>query len=167
MTQVARALGAGRVAVSDVDAHRRGLTVQLGASVALDQVADEPAAAHPVAAGDVADVLVDRSGVPAAVAAGLPAVRPGGSVVLVGMGSDEKTLPVSLLQNREIRLTGTFRYANTGPPRRSRWSPRAGPTSPPARLARGAPVPTGLARGAPVPGHRWHGRPHERVETPS
>ena len=47
--------------------------------------------------------------------AGLRAVRPGGTVVLVGMGADEMTLPVAALQSREIVLTGTFRYANTWP----------------------------------------------------
>jgi L-iditol 2-dehydrogenase len=36
--------------------------------------------------------------------------------VLVGMGpASEATLPVQLIQNNEITLTGTFRYANTYP----------------------------------------------------
>lgn len=43
------------------------------------------------------------------------AVRPAGTVVLVGMGADELSMPVSLLQTRELVLTGVFRYANTWP----------------------------------------------------
>jgi L-iditol 2-dehydrogenase len=31
------------------------------------------------------------------------------------MGGDELSLPVSLVQNRELQLTGVFRYANTWP----------------------------------------------------
>ena len=31
------------------------------------------------------------------------------------MGADEMSLPVSLIQNRELVLTGVFRYANTWP----------------------------------------------------
>ena len=42
-------------------------------------------------------------------------LRPGGRVVLVGMGADSMELPVSLIQNRELVLTGVFRYANTWP----------------------------------------------------
>jgi L-iditol 2-dehydrogenase len=36
--------------------------------------------------------------------------------VLVGMGPEEEgVIPLSLVQNRELWLTGTFRYANTYP----------------------------------------------------
>jgi L-iditol 2-dehydrogenase len=36
--------------------------------------------------------------------------------VLVGMGPEEDaTVPLSLIQGRELWLTGTFRYANTYP----------------------------------------------------
>ncbi|MDJ0429086.1 NAD(P)-dependent alcohol dehydrogenase, partial [Rhodococcus fascians] len=49
------------------------------------------------------------------VLAGIQAVRPAGSVVLVGMGAPEMTLPVQTIQNRELVLTGVFRYANTWP----------------------------------------------------
>ena len=38
-----------------------------------------------------------------------------GRVVLVGMGGNELALPLSHVQNREIEVTGTFRYANTWP----------------------------------------------------
>jgi L-iditol 2-dehydrogenase len=31
------------------------------------------------------------------------------------MGADDLRLPVSLIQNRELWLTGVFRYANTWP----------------------------------------------------
>jgi L-iditol 2-dehydrogenase len=38
-----------------------------------------------------------------------------GRVVLVGMGGDDLRLPLAYVQDREITLTGAFRYANTWP----------------------------------------------------
>ncbi|OOL27689.1 hypothetical protein GQ85_37165 [Rhodococcus rhodochrous] len=43
------------------------------------------------------------------------AVRPAGTVVLVGSGAETMNLPVQLIQNRELVLTGVFRYAHTWP----------------------------------------------------
>ena len=38
-----------------------------------------------------------------------------GRVVLVGMGGDELALPASRVQEHELTVTGTFRYAHTWP----------------------------------------------------
>ncbi len=61
------------------------------------------------------DVLLECSGSAAALATGMQSVARAGRVVLVGMGADTVAINVSLLQGREINLTGTFRYANTYP----------------------------------------------------
>ncbi len=61
------------------------------------------------------DAFIDASGAPAAVTAGIHAVRPAGRVVLVGSGAETMPLPTQLIQNRELTLTGVFRYANTWP----------------------------------------------------
>lgn len=103
--QVARAVGATRIVVSEPDETRRGLALRFGATSTLTP-GDE--------IGSV-DAFVDASGAPAAVAAGIGSLRPGGRAVLVGMGADTMDLPVSMIQNREIILTGVFRYANTWP----------------------------------------------------
>jgi L-iditol 2-dehydrogenase len=42
-------------------------------------------------------------------------LAPAGRAVLVGMGADVLPLPLPYLQNREIEVVGTFRYANTWP----------------------------------------------------
>ncbi len=60
-------------------------------------------------------MLLECSGNPAATVAGLAALDRAGRAVLVGMGADELVLPASLLQERELELTGTFRYADTWP----------------------------------------------------
>jgi L-iditol 2-dehydrogenase len=46
---------------------------------------------------------------------GIRALDRAGRAVLVGMGGDEVALPLSVVQERELELTGTFRYANTWP----------------------------------------------------
>jgi L-iditol 2-dehydrogenase len=50
------------------------------------------------------------------VTTGIKALQPLGRAVLVGMGpSAEQSLPVQAIQNRELSVTGTFRYAHTYP----------------------------------------------------
>jgi L-iditol 2-dehydrogenase len=62
------------------------------------------------------DVLLECSGAPPVVTAGIKALQPLGRAVLVGMGpSAEQPLPVQMIQSRELSVTGTFRYAHTYP----------------------------------------------------
>ncbi|GAC1398629.1 MAG: hypothetical protein NVS4B12_27160 [Ktedonobacteraceae bacterium] len=45
---------------------------------------------------------------------GIRSLRPAGMAVVVGMNpGEELRVPMSFMQNREITVTGTFRYANT------------------------------------------------------
>ncbi len=108
--QVARAYGAREIIVSDVDAGRRAGALAFGVDRVLDPAVDSIGTL-----GLDVDVFVDASGAPSAVSQGIREVRPGGRVVLVGMGGQEMTLPVAAIQNRELELTGVFRYANTWP----------------------------------------------------
>src|SRR5439155_22510366 len=61
------------------------------------------------------DAFIYCPGSSRAIAAGVQSVRPAGSGALVGMGADELTLPLAMIQRREHLITGTFRYANTWP----------------------------------------------------
>lgn len=110
IAQVARAFGASRVIVSDIAPERRVMAERYGATTTIDPLEQD------VAALDLeVDAFIDASGSAAAVRAGIHAVRPAGRIVLVGMGADNAELPVSRIQNRELVLTGVFRYANTWP----------------------------------------------------
>ena len=105
--QCARAFGATEVTVSDVNERRLDVARRTGATHAVTPD-DEPGADF--------DALIECSGHPDAVAAGIRALRPAGVAVLVGMGpGEEGTLPLSVIQGRELWVTGTFRYANTYP----------------------------------------------------
>lgn len=108
VAQVARAYGATEVIVSDPDQSRRERAITFGATAVIDPVAQE--------VGELGvDSFIDASGAPAAVVSGIRAVRPAGTIVLVGSGAESMTLPTQLIQNRELLLTGVFRYANTWP----------------------------------------------------
>ncbi len=107
-TQAARAFGASEVIVTDPVASRREMAVRFGASAAFD-----PAAGGTDDLG--VDAFIDASGAQPAIAAGIKAVRPAGYVVLVGLGAPEMSLPVMLIQTRELHVTGIFRYTDTWP----------------------------------------------------
>jgi L-iditol 2-dehydrogenase len=104
--QCALAFGATEVTITDLSDARLALARRTGATRALRAGED---------VGEV-DAVIECSGHPAALAAGIAALRPAGTAVIVGMGPEEDaTVPLSLIQSHEIWLTGTFRYANTYP----------------------------------------------------
>lgn len=108
--QVAKACGATYIAVADINEHRLEVARELGATQtidsrtqSLDELTERP------------EVLLECSGNGPATIAAIKALAPAGRVVLVGMGGDELALPLSVVQERELEVTGTFRYANTWP----------------------------------------------------
>ena len=108
--QVALAAGATDVVVSDVNPARLALAQQLGASTVLD--------ARTAQLGDLnrpPQVLLECSGYPPVISEAIRALDRAGRAVLVGMGGDEIALPLAVVQERELEVTGTFRYANTWP----------------------------------------------------
>ena len=108
VAQLARAYGATDIIVSDPDQARREQAMAFGATTVLDPTVDD-------VVGREVDAFIDASGAPAAVVDGIRALRPAGTVVLVGSGAESMELPTQLIQNRELVLTGVFRYANTWP----------------------------------------------------
>lgn len=108
---VALARGAAQVTVTDVSPERLEVARRLG--IPATHLATD---GTPAEAGIEADVLLECSGAARAIGDGLRARAPAGRAVLVGMSPDpEVAVPVALLQNRELAVTGTFRYAGTYP----------------------------------------------------
>lgn len=110
IAQVARSAGASEILVSDISAARRETALRFGATTVLDPVTD----ADSIRDAGV-DSFVDASGAAAAVRDGIESLRPGGRAVLVGMGLPNLELPITQIQNKELWITGIFRYANTWP----------------------------------------------------
>lgn len=106
--QAARAFGAAEIHISDIAEDRLAFALKHGATHAINARSDSTD-------GLDVDAFIDASGAPQAVRAGIMAVGPAGRVILVGLGADDVELPVSFIQNREIWLSGVFRYTNTWP----------------------------------------------------
>jgi L-iditol 2-dehydrogenase len=108
--QTALAFGASEVVIADVNPQRLTVAAELGCTQAVD------VGATPLSdIGFEPNVLLECSGHPEAIGAAVRTVGRAGRIVLVGMGGDDVPLPLPYLQERELMLTGTFRYANTWP----------------------------------------------------
>lgn len=100
---VARAAGAARVLVADVNPHRLELARQLGADIAYDAAdADWPAQARKDTHDQGPQVLLEMSGHPDAIRQGLAALRNGGTAALLGLPSQ----PVALDLPNDIIFKG-------------------------------------------------------------
>ena len=109
--QVALAQGATDVTITDVADARLEIARKTGAARTIN-VTEEPLDG----AGLEVDALIECSGNPQALKDGILSVGPAGVAVVVGMGPEEESsIPLAFIQNREITLTGTFRYANPYP----------------------------------------------------
>ena len=106
--QTARAFGASEVIVSDISETRRAFVLEHGATRVIDPQEESVEHLH-------VDTFIDASGVGQAIRTGIRAVGPAGHAILVGLGNDDLELPVSYIQDREIWVSGVFRYANTWP----------------------------------------------------
>lgn len=62
---------------------------------------------------DGVDVTFECTGKEICMQTSLYATKPGGKVIMVGMGTPVQTLPMSAAHLREVDILGIFRYANT------------------------------------------------------
>ncbi|MBX9468820.1 MAG: L-idonate 5-dehydrogenase [Rhizobium sp.] len=105
----ARRAGAAEIVATDLS----DFTLALAAKVGADRVintAKEPDALSAYA-GDKGtfDVLYECTGVAAALAGAIPALRPRGIILQLGLGGD-MTLPMMAITAKELELRGSFRF---------------------------------------------------------
>ncbi|KAH3910285.1 hypothetical protein HBI56_077540 [Parastagonospora nodorum] len=132
---MAKISGASTVVIADIDEGRvnfavenkfahRNFTVPMKRGATIEEqldIAKETAAAigkiTKESGGEVGEVdaVFECTGVPSCVQASIYATRPGGRVLLIGMGTPIQTLPISAAALREVDIMGVFRYANTYP----------------------------------------------------
>ncbi|XP_011628378.1 sorbitol dehydrogenase [Amborella trichopoda] len=116
----ARAFGAPKVVIVDVDDQRLSFAKAIGAhqiikvSTDMQDVEEDVGRIERAMEGAV-DITFDCAGFGKTMSTALKATRAGGKVCLVGMGHNEMTVPLTPAAAREVDVVGVFRYRNTWP----------------------------------------------------
>jgi len=106
---MARAAGAVEIVATDIADFTLSKAREAGADGVLSVAKDtEALAAYSKDKGHF-DMLFECSGVAAALAAAVPALRPGATIVQLGLGGD-MTLPVQAMTAKELQFKGSFRF---------------------------------------------------------
>lgn len=106
----ARAAGAEVVVVTDVLANKLERALRLGADAALDAAAPDLVDQARRALGDGADVVLDCVSGQSSMAQAIELVDKGGTVMVVGIAAGPTTIPLHLVQDREIAVIGSLMY---------------------------------------------------------
>ncbi|MFQ5827275.1 MAG: zinc-dependent dehydrogenase [Dehalococcoidia bacterium] len=109
--QLARTLGAGRVAATDIVDHRLEAARRFGADVAIHAEEDVPAHLRQLNDGRLADLVVVCTGATPAIAQALKSVERGGTVLFFAPTEPGVTIPLSvtdLFFRNDITLTTSY-----------------------------------------------------------
>lgn len=105
----ARRAGAAEIVATDLSDFTLRLAAQAGADRTIN-TRDQPDALAPYATDKgYFDVLYECTGVAAALAAGIAALRPRGVILQLGLGGD-MALPMMAITAKELDLRGSFRF---------------------------------------------------------
>ncbi|KGJ08043.1 L-idonate 5-dehydrogenase (plasmid) [Paracoccus versutus] len=105
----ARLAGAGEIVATDLSDFTLAMARQCGADLTVN-TGTAPDGLSPFAVGKGSfDVLFECTGVAAAIAPAIAAMRPRGVVVQLGLGGD-MPLPMTALTAKELDLRGSFRF---------------------------------------------------------
>ncbi|EPS64701.1 hypothetical protein M569_10079, partial [Genlisea aurea] len=116
----ARAFGAPRIVVVDVDDHRLSVAKGVGADATVrvsskrEDLAEEIEEVKKAMGGGIHRSF-DCAGLSKTMRMGLGATASGGKVCLVGLGHSEMKVPLPSAAVREVDIVGIFRYKNTWP----------------------------------------------------
>uniref|UniRef100_A0A7C9CS89 Enoyl reductase (ER) domain-containing protein n=1 Tax=Opuntia streptacantha TaxID=393608 RepID=A0A7C9CS89_OPUST len=116
----ARAFGAPRIVIVDVNEYRLSVAKKLGAdetvkvSANMQDIPEEVGQIQKAMDRGV-DVTFDCAGLNKTMSTALCATRSGGKVCLIGLGHHEMTVPLTSAATREVDIVGAFRYKNTWP----------------------------------------------------
>jgi L-iditol 2-dehydrogenase len=115
----AKAQGAAKVCITDIDEHRLSVAKSLGADFTYRITKkDVRGMAEDIAnlfGGHQPDKTIECSGAESSIQLAIYATRSAGTIVLVGLGPSEVRLPIVNAAVREVDIRGVFRYANCYP----------------------------------------------------
>lgn len=104
------ASGASAVAVTDLRRGNRERALRLGARTAVDAVSDDAVEQLEEALGGRPDVTIDCVAVQSTVDQSVALAQRGGTIVVLGVPTASVSLPMPLVQDREIRIQGSAMY---------------------------------------------------------
>lgn len=113
-----KAMGAAKVAITDIQDDRLKVANELGASACIKIDESDPkkmAEKVHTTLGWKPDITIECSGVESSFQMGIYATETGGVFQMVGHGNPIKSFPQFVANTREIDIRGTQRYANTYP----------------------------------------------------
>lgn len=105
----ARRAGADLIVATDLSDFTLGIARKVGADQTINMAGQPDGLAGYTADKGTFDVLFECSGAAPALAAAVPAMRPGGTIVQLGLGGD-MTLPMQAMTAKELSLKGSFRF---------------------------------------------------------
>lgn len=105
----ARRAGAAEIVATDLSDFTLSLAAKVGADRVINSARDPDALAACSADKGYFDVLYECTGVAAALAQGIAALRPRGVILQLGLGGD-MTLPMMAITAKELDLRGSFRF---------------------------------------------------------
>jgi len=104
---------------SDVNPKRLEMAKEFGASSIIHlkngETPEETCQRVIASMGRMPDYTIDCVGFEATITLGLMATKPGGALVLTGMGQSDVKIPLISATCREVDIRGVFRYKNTWP----------------------------------------------------
>lgn len=113
---VAKAMGASKILITDLEQDRLNLAMQLGADYILlvtkQDKEDEIVRKIHQLLGEEPDRTIDASGAQSSIRVAILGTKSGGVAVLVGMGPPEVKVPLINALVREVDIRGVFRYVN-------------------------------------------------------
>ena len=102
--------GARRVVVTDVLESKRQRALDLGAHAVVDAAGPDAVDAVREALGESADVVFDCVAVQQTVGQAIAMALKAGTVVIVGVPSADVSIPLSLVQDQQVRIQGSATY---------------------------------------------------------
>lgn len=105
----ARRAGADLIVATDLSDFTLDMARRVGADDTVNMASDPDGLDRFTADKGTFDVQYECSGAAAAVSAGIAAMRPGGTIMQLGLGGD-MSLPMMAVTAKELSVTGSFRF---------------------------------------------------------
>jgi len=107
---VLRAHGAGKVISTDPNPRKRERAAALGADATIDAGTSDVAGQVRKALGGSADIVFDCVAIQSSIDQAIAIADKGGTVVVVGVPSQEVTVPLPIVQDHQVRIQGSATY---------------------------------------------------------